>query len=615
MRNLGRLLAYVRPHAGWFLLGVGLLAVVGVLEGISALLFWPLLQLVLNPGAGTQKISLLELPYLKETVYLQDVVPVEAASAAYLVVGTIVVLFAVKAACDYLGQYATHRLGYVVVMDLRNQLYAHTLRQSLTFFYRRSTGQLMSAAINDIERVQQVVSHVLTDFLKQAFSLPVLLALLFVLDWKLALVCFLTVPLIVFPVMLVGRRIRHLSRDVQEKLGGLNSFLQETYSGIRIVHAFGREKWEVDRFLERAAGLFRVNLRWVRQYAVVSPMMEILGAVTIGGLILYSSWRIQAGLITSGMVISFVVVFLKVYQPVKRIAGIYGLVQQALGASEQVFELLDHSQEIADAPDARELPPFHREIFFENVSFGYPEGGDLLREITFTVEAGQVTAIVGSSGAGKTTLANLLPRFFDVTGGAVRIDGQDIRSVTLASLRRQIGVVTQETVLFNDTVRNNIAYGRPEVSLAAVQAAAAAALADEFIQQLPEGYDTVIGERGARLSGGQRQRLAIARALLKDAPILILDEATSELDTESEWLVQQALANLMTGRTVFVIAHRLSTVRRAGQTLVLEGGRIVERGRHEELLAQGGVYQRLYEMQFADFDQVVSVTQGETPDA
>ncbi len=606
MQNLGRLLGFVRPHAGWFLLGIFFLAIAGVVEGFTPLLFWPLLQLVLDPSIPADEVPLLDLSYLESAIYLKDIVPVEVASAAWLVVGTIVFLYSLKAGSEYVGQYSTYRLGFSVVMDLRNRLYEHTVRQSLQFFQRRTTGQLMSAAINDIEKVQQVVSHVLADLFRQSFMLFMLLAVLFVLDWKLSLVSFLIVPLIVAPVWLLGRRIRRISRAAQERLGELNSSLQETYSGIRIVQAFGKEKWETGRFAQRARELFRENLRWVRHYAVVSPLMEVLGAVTVGGFILYASQRIGAGALKPGAMIQFVVAFVKLYQPVKRLVGIYALFQQALGASEQVFELLDQNQEVAEAPDAAAMAPFSSRIEFDRVAFRYPEAGELLRDISFTVEAGQVAAIVGSSGAGKTTLANLLPRFFDVTGGEIRIDGKDIRSIKLAALREQIGIVTQDTVLFNDTVRNNIAYGRPDVSEEAVRRAAETAFAAEFVGELPDGFDTRIGERGSRLSGGQRQRLAIARAVLKDAPILILDEATSELDTESEWLVQQALANLMKGRTVFVIAHRLSTIRRADMILVMENGQIIERGRHEELLTRGGVYRRLFEMQFADTDAPVA---------
>ena len=602
MHNLGRLFSYVRPHRVWLVTGGALMILVGLLEGATALLVGPLLQLVLEPTAARQDIVLLELRYLNRTYYLQDIFPLPVATAASLVVGAIVLVYAVKAVSEYLGEYSVHRLGQSVVMDLRNDVYARTLRQSLSFFHRQTTGKLMSTAINDIDRVQLAVSHVLTDFFRQAFTLPVLLVLVFLLDWRLALLCFVTVPLIVVPVAAIGRRVRRLSRQAQEELAGLNDALQETYSGVRIVQAFGSEGFEVERFRGRARRLFDTNLRWVRYFALGSPLMEVLGALTIGILLLYARERIQAGALAATMMGAFVVALIKVYQPVKRLAGIYSLFQQALGASEKVFELLDHREEVREKPGAPALAPFRERIEFDRVSFAYDSAQPLLCDISFAARAGQVVALVGSSGVGKTTLVNLLPRFFDVSGGSIRIDGRDIREGSLASLRAQIGIVTQETVLFNDSVAANIRYGGRQASDRELRRAAEAALALEFIEQLPRGYDTGIGERGVRLSGGQRQRVAIARALLKNAPILILDEATSELDAESELLVQRALANLMQGRTVFVIAHRLSTIRRADTIMVLEDGAIREVGTHQQLLARGGLYQRLYDLQFVDLD-------------
>jgi subfamily B ATP-binding cassette protein MsbA len=581
---------------------VVLLVVVGALEGATALLVRPLMQLVLEPGVASREVVLLELPYLGRTVYLQDVLPLPVATAIWLVVGTILLVFGVKAASEFAGEYSVHRLGHSVVRDLRNRLYAHTLRQSLSFFHRQTTGKLMSVAINDVDRIQHAVSHVLADFFRQAFALPVLLALVIVIDWRLALVCFVVVPLIVAPAAWIGRHSRRLSRQAQDNLAALNETLQESFSGIRIVQAFGSEEREAERFRERAQRLFRTQLRWVRYFALTSPLMEVLGAVTVGVLLLYARQRIQAGMLTPEMMVVFVVALLKLYQPVKRLAGIYGLFQQALGASEKVFDLLEQHDEVRDRPGASALPSFHDRIEFDRVVFAYRDGPPLLRGVSLTVRAGEVVAMVGTSGAGKTTLVNLLPRFYDVSEGAVRVDARDVREVRLASLRAQIGIVTQETMLFNDTVANNIRYGKPGATQEEVEEAARAALAHDFIREMPQGYETAIGERGVRLSGGQRQRLAIARALLKNAPILILDEATSELDTESELLVQRALANLMQGRTVFVIAHRLATIRRVDKIVVLEDGAIRETGRHEELLSRGGLYQRLYEMQFVDLD-------------
>ena len=581
---------------------MALLVVVGALEGATALLVRPLMQLVLEPGVAAGEVVLLELPYLGRTYYLQDVVPLPVTTAVWLVVGALLLVFGIKAASEFAGEYSVHRLGHSVVRDLRSQLYAHTLQQSLSFFHRQTTGKLMSVAVNDIDRIQHAVSHVLADFFRQAFALPVLLALVIVIDWRLALVCFLVVPLIVAPAAWIGRHIRRLSRQAQENLAAINDTLQETFSGIRVVQAFGSEEREAARFRERAERLFRTQLRWVRYFALTSPLMEVLGALTVGALLLYARQRIQAGMLTPEMMVVFVVALLKLYQPVKRLAGIYGQFQQALGASEKVFDLLEQREEVRDRPGAAELPPFHDRIELDRVVFAYRDGPPLLRGVSLAVRAGEVVAMVGTSGAGKTTLVNLLPRFYDVSDGAVKVDGRDVRDARLVSLRAQIGIVTQETMLFNDTVAANIGYGKPGASQQQIEEAARVALAHDFIGEMPQGYLTVIGERGVRLSGGQRQRLAIARALLKNAPILILDEATSELDTESELLVQRALANLMQGRTVFVIAHRLATIRRVDKIVVLEDGVIRETGRHEELLARGGLYQRLYEMQFVDLD-------------
>jgi len=376
--------------------------------------------------------------------------------------------------------------------------------------------------------------------------------------------------------------------------------LQETISGNRIVKAFRMERWEMSRFRRAARKLLHMNLKYARAQAITSPLMEVLGAVTIVFLLLYARDRILHQELTTGMFVSFIYALFKMYEPVKRLSGINNSFQQAIGASAKVFELLELREEVAEKPDARTLPPFSRSIVFDNVWFSYDGVEPLLKNIRLEVKAGEVVAIVGPSGAGKSTLANLIPRFFDVNQGRVLMDGCDVRDATLDSLRAQVSMVTQETILFNDTIHNNICYGTPQVTQPEIEAAARAAMAHDFIRQLPQGYETTIADRGERLSGGQRQRLAIARALLKNAPVLILDEATSELDTESEQLVQRALANLMAGRTVIVIAHRLSTVRTADKIVVLEDGMIREMGTHEELLRAGGAYRRLHELQFRD---------------
>jgi subfamily B ATP-binding cassette protein MsbA len=463
----------------------------------------------------------------------------------------------------------------------------------MSFFQRHSTGQLMSNILNDIEKIQLAVSQVLADFLRQSFTLVALLLVVFALDWRLALVSLSLIPFVLIPSARIGRQVRSSTRTSQASVAELSQLLQETISGNRIVKAFRMERWELGRFRKAARDLLRVNLKYVRAQAITSPLMEVLGAVTIIFLLLYARDRILHQELTTGMFVTFIYALFKMYEPVKRLSGINNSFQQAIGASAKVFELLELREELSERSDARTMPPFSRSIEFESVYFSY-------KNICLNVKAGEVVAIVGPSGAGKSTLVNLIPRFFDAERGRVLIDGCDVRDATLDSLRAQIAMVTQETILFNDTIRANISYGHPEVSAHEIEEAARAALAYDFIRQMPQGFDTVIADRGERLSGGQRQRLAIARALLKNAPVLILDEATSELDTESEQLVQKALSNLIAGRTVIVIAHRLSTIRRADKIVVLEDGEIREIGTHEELLRRGGTYRRLHDLQFRD---------------
>ena len=601
--ELGRLLSYIRPYSGRMTVAILLLAVVGVTEGLTALMITPAVDRVLNPAVTDPTLPLLKLPWGGPTIYLNSFFPSSIRYVWTVFAISLVVIFIGKAISEFFGSLLIQYVGHAAVTDLRNQVYARLIRQPIGFFQHNPTGRLMSAVISNVERVRSALSEWLADFFRQSFTFIAYGLVLLLVDWKMALGALIVFPLALIPLSRLGRRIRRGVEDSQSRLAELSQILQETVSGNRVVKAFGMEDFEIGKFRSTARRLLRENMRWIRAHLLSSPLMEILGALVFAMVLLYARDQIRHGLMTIGTFGTFVFALLRVYEPVKRMGIIYNQFQQALGASSQVFAYLDLPEEQTDTPGARQLSPFSQSIEFEDVSFAYDSGPLILRSISLTARAGEVIAIVGSSGAGKTTLVNLIPRFHPVTSGELRIDGINVNEVSIRSLREQIAIVTQETILFHDTVWNNICYGRPEMDEARVFAAAQAALAHDFILELPQGYQTVLGERGQRLSGGQRQRLAIARALLKNSPILILDEATSELDSESELLVQRALANLMVGRTVFVIAHRLSTIRRSDKILVLEDGGIAESGTHQELLARGGSYSRLYELQFAGADR------------
>ncbi len=608
MKRIWRLLNYMRPYTVHVVVSVVLMAVVGAMAAFRVLLIKPILDNVLSAKSSPNQVLVFPIAGGKHVINLQGWLPHYFHNAWTVVAVALVGSAIVKSICDYLGTLLTNKAGFGMITDLRNDLYDTLLKRSTAFFQRHSTGMLVSTLINDIERVQSAMSTVLSDFLQQVFTLLFMIVAVIIVGGRMAWVLLLFVPVIISSARRIGRSVRRTTRRGQDKLAEIQTIVHETVTGNSIVKAFGMELWEMGRFRRAADRLLHANMRSVAVQSISSPLMDALGAVAIALLLFVGRDRIVHGSWTSGMFIAFLAAVIMLYDPVRKMPLYYNSFQQAVGASEEIFKFLDAQDEVRERKGAVKLKSFTDAIEFRDVYFSYEHQGEkheALRGVSLTVKRGEVVALVGPSGAGKSTLMNLLPRFYDVSAGAILIDGHDVRDLTIASVRKQIGKVTQETVLFNDTVRNNIAYGQPDVPMEKIQAAAKAARAHEFIMRLPEGYNTQIGERGARLSGGERQRLAIARALVKDAPILVLDEATSSLDTESEAQVQAALATLMHDRTVLVIAHRLSTVRSADRIAVLEHGQITELGSHEELLARGGTYSRLYQLQFGEDEVLV----------
>lgn len=513
----------------------------------------------------------------------------------------LILVFLLKGISNYFSNSLLDTLGQGIIRDLRKKIFSHIHSLPISFFHTTPTGELISRVINDSTLIQMAVSRALAGVFKDLFQVFGLIFVVVYLNWKLALIALVFLPLAFIPVSHFGRKFRKLSTTNQQTVAQVSNILHETITGHKIVKAFGMERYEVKRFSETVDKLFGIIVKDIKNNSLQGPIMELLGGLGITAIIWYGGHQVITGQSTPGIFFAFLTSIIMIYNPIKGVSNINSAIQQGLASATRIFTLLDIKSSIQDKPGAIPLPPFQKTIEFNNVSFSYDQKIDVLKDINLQVRQGEVIALVGTSGGGKTTLVNLLPRFFDVTKGSILIDGHDVRDVTMTSLRNQMAIVSQQTILFNDTVRNNIAYGDLNRSDEEIIAAAKAAHAYEFIEELPDGFDTVVGESGSRLSGGQQQRISIARALLKNAPILILDEATSALDTESEREVQKALENLMQNRTTFVIAHRLSTIRNADRILVMQDGRIVEEGTHEALLEheQGGTYKMLHNMQFS----------------
>jgi len=569
-----RLLSYTNPYWGRLMAGILLAIVVSAATGAAAWIVKPVMDDI----------------FLSKDTTLLKILPLG-----------FILIYTIKGLARYGQSYLMRSIGQKIITRIRNELYEHIQKMPLSFFHNTPSAILMSRITNDVTMLGHVSSQVVADFFRQTFTFFILLSLTFYREWKLATIALVVFPFIGIFIVSIGRKLRVLSRKNQEKMADLNIILQETFTGNKIVKAFGMEDYENKRFMNENRKLYDISMKETKRHEMVSPLMELFGAVGTGVVIWYGGYQVISGATTPGTFFSFMTALIMLYDPIKKLSTMNNVVQQSMAAAERVFEMLDTKVEITDNDRAVDIREFKDRISFNDVWFQYnSNNGMVLKGINLTIKKGEVVALVGSSGAGKSTLVDMIPRFHDVTKGSINIDSHDIRNISLNSLRRQIGIVTQETILFNDTVKNNISYGRVDAGMDDIHKAAESAYAHDFIMEMPSGYDTVIGERGVKLSGGQRQRLSIARAILKNPAILILDEATSSLDSESEKMVQQALENLMKDRTTFVIAHRLSTVLNAGRIVVIDNGRIIETGRHDELLAHRGIYKKLYEMQFKE---------------
>lgn len=538
-------------------------------------------------------VTTLLVPWIIRDI-VDDVLTAKNMTALNLIAVAILLIFFVRGIFTFGHGYLMSYIGHRVVIDIRMRVYSHLQRLSLAYFDRRKTGSLMSKLTNDVNALQTAIVDNIVDIVKESVILIGSIAAMVWMHWKLTLLCLIIVPLVSTTIRYFGKKIKRSGRRVQKSVADVTAHLQESIAGIRVVKSFHREAYEIERFRRINERNFSALMKAAQQTSQLSPLVEFLAALAIITIIWYGGRSVIHGELSSGELIAFLIYAINLANPVRRLSSLYANVQKALAAAERVFSVLDETPSVKERPQARELPPVEGRVEFRAVSFAYEPTKPVLHDLSFVAEPGQTIALVGPSGSGKSTVANLLPRFYDVTAGAVLVDGHDVRDVTLASLREQIGIVPQETVLFNTTIEENIRYGRPDASPEEIRAALVAANAASFIEEMPDGLATVIGDRGLVLSGGQRQRIAIARALLKNPRILVLDEATSALDTESERIVQDALDRLLVGRTAMVVAHRLSTIRRADLILVIDRGRIVERGTHEELLAAEGMYYNLY---------------------
>lgn len=585
---------YMAPHRGKFAAGIAALVAVSALYALEVYMVRFIFDGLLGPAGSPSNEAFLNA---LKTLGLDRMLSLDPERLFLYIPLALVAIFFVKGVWGYFGKYWLDSVGLATITDLRDDLYARIMSHGQDFFALYPTGTLISRLISDIERIKTSVSEKLTELAKESLALLALVVSAFWQDWKLTLLSFVTIPLVVYPLSRFSRKLRRTAHRSQQQMAHLADHMKETITGVRVVQMFQTEKSEVERFKKFNREVLKANLKATRVMALTTPLMELIGGAAVAAILYYGHFRILAGQTTMGTFSAFLATLYAMYVPVKKLSQANSIVQQAVSAAERSVEVLDRPILVQDA-GTKELPAFSDRVTLENVTFSYDGERLVLDGLCLHVPKGQILAIVGSSGAGKTTLVNLLPRLFDPQQGRVTVDGMDIRDATLSSLRRQIGVVTQETILFDDTVGANVAYGSPAASPGQIEEAARLALAHDFITEMPLGYETRIGEGGFALSGGQRQRLAIARALLKDPPILILDEATSSLDPESEYLVQQALFNLLKGRTTFVIAHRLATIMNAHRIIVLDQGRVAEEGTHSELLERGGLYAQLCALEF-----------------